>query len=75
MMLLPGAYGLLEMTQSNLKMFLSMESLRKQQAVVLEVFEKQNEATLVFEQSEANESREDPENPMQEMLYSNKAFQ
>lgn len=35
---IPLVYGVLEFTTSNLKWFMSMESLRKQQAIVLEIF-------------------------------------
>lgn len=78
-MLVPLTYALFEMTNAHIKLFSSIENLRKQQAIVLEIFEKQNEATMVFQSSEALGNQHDEKSLVKSMeqtvLYSNKAFQ
>lgn len=43
---IPAAYAIYEMNHSLLRMFLSARDLRRQQELVLEVFEKQNDAAI-----------------------------
>lgn len=66
----PGFMALYQMSLSQMKMFLSMDAMRKQQDVVFEIFEKQNEATMVLQQPNSQNGKASD----QEIVYTNNAF-
>lgn len=71
---IPGCYAVYQLTLSRLKMFLSFETLKKQQSVVLEIFEKQNDATIIIREPKDHADEESGKSSEQEVLYTNRAF-
>jgi len=47
--IIPSCYSLFEATLSQLKIFMNLETMRKQQRMMLEIFEKQKESVLVIQ--------------------------
>lgn len=72
---LPIGYALFEICFTQLKLFLSMQAMRKQQALTLEIFESLDDPTLVIQEGPAPEevtgNQIGSEN---DVLYTNQAF-
>lgn len=48
--ILPTIFAIYEMALFQLKLFMSLETIQKQQAALLDILEKQNDAVIVFEE-------------------------
>ena len=66
----PALYAVWQLRVNELRIFQLAESTQKQQQIVLEMFERQNEGVVLFSRSQNLVTGEDQEN----VLFANEAF-
>jgi hypothetical protein len=68
--MIPSVYALYMQTINEIRLFLTIDNMRNQQRMTLEMMEKQNEAVVLIQPPKDGEERVNANN----VLYSNKAF-